>query len=220
MKKYFILASFISCLIISPARAGPDCIYVPIDIKIIKLQNTELHILEQECINNYLEGFMNHLEAYFVTRNIDDASSNRIIEIGSKFDHQNEEPTRIREDYINILKTPPEFPFIVVQGTSYNNTILHLFTKAPELKKITKIEEPVSAYQAYNRRGDIDEIIGFYKSQNGDFYIEKLYIPDSEAIKCNACQIPNVETLKITSSGTKSLGTRKFDIETYKARME
>ena len=220
MKKLMVYISVMVFAICSRSWAGPDCIYVPIDIKIIKLQNAELHILEQECIN-WPEGFIpNHLEAYFVIKNIDDASSNRIIEIGSKFDYQNEEPTRIREDYINILKTPPEFPFVVVKGTSYNNTILHLFTKAPELKKITKIENPVSAYQANNREGEENKIIGFYKSQNGDFYIEKLYIPDSESHKCNACQIPNVETLKITSSGTVSIGTRKFDIETYKARMD
>ncbi len=66
MKKYFILAIFISCLIFSRTWAGSDCIYVPIDIKIIKLQNTELHILEQKCINNPYTG--NHKEVYFVTQ--------------------------------------------------------------------------------------------------------------------------------------------------------
>ena len=109
MKKYFILASFISCLIISPAWAGPDCIYVPIDIKIIKLQNTELHILEQECIN-YPEGFIpNHLEAYFVTQNSNDASSNSIVEI-------DDDGTRIQGDHIDVLETPIGFPFLVIQG--------------------------------------------------------------------------------------------------------
>jgi len=217
MNKLILISLVIFFAICSKSWAGPDCIYVPIDIKIIKLQNTELHILEQECIN-YPEGFIpNHLEAYFVTQNSNDASLNSIVEI-------DDDGTRIQGDHIDVLETPIGFPFLVIQDTSLSVSgiwnLLHIFTQAPELKKIATIDDPVNAYQANNREGEEDKIIGFYKSQNGDFYIEKLYIPDSEAIKCNACQIPNVETLKITSSGTKSLGTRKFDIETYKARME
>jgi alcohol dehydrogenase class IV len=72
-------------------------------------------------------------EAYFVTQNPNNELLNSVIEIGKK-------DTRLSEDYIEILKTPSDFPYLVIQATSYSVSNvwirLHIFSLSPELKKI------------------------------------------------------------------------------------
>ena len=215
MKKLFVLAIFIFCFVFSNAWAGPDCIYVPIDIKVTKLENVNLHVVEQECINYPKDYIPNYLEAYFVTQSSNNKSSNKVMEIG-------DDDKRLREDYIDILKTPPEFPYLVIDAGSYSvsrvwNT-LHIFTLSPEVKKIDTIDDPITAYQANNREGSEYQAIGFYKSKSDDFYIERFSVRAFQGHKCNACEKYNVETLKMTSKGLKFIGKRHFDMETYEQR--
>ena len=106
-------------------------------------------------------------EAYFVTQNPNNELLNSVIEIGKK-------DTRLSEDYIEILKTPSDFPYLVIQATSYSVSNvwirLHIFSLSPELKKVAIIDEPITKYQANNRNGSEMDVTGFYKSDNGDFY--------------------------------------------------
>ena len=111
MKNNILLIFFTSLIFSFNAMAGPDCIYVPIDIEVTKYENINLHIVEQECINYPKNYFHNMQEAYFVTQNPNNELLNSVIEIGKK-------DTRLSEDYIEILKTPSDFPYLVIQATS------------------------------------------------------------------------------------------------------
>ena len=154
-------------------------------------------------------------EAYFVTQNPHNELLNSVIEIGKK-------DTRLSEDYIEILKTPSDFPYLVIQATSYSVSNvwirLHIFSLSPELKKIAIIDKPITKYQANNRNGSEMDVTGFYKSDNGDFYIETLVLRAFQGHKCMACREYNVKTLKMTSKGMKSIGKRHFNFEPYKQR--
>ena len=215
MKNNILLIFFTSLIFSFNAWAGPDCIYVPIDIEVTKYDNINLHIVEQECINYPKNYFHNMQEAYFVTQNPNNELLNRVLEIGEK-------DTRLSEDYIEILKTPSDFPYLVIQATSYSVSNvwirLHIFSLSPELKKIAIIDKPITKYQANNRNGSEMDVTGFYKSDNGDFYIETLVLRAFQGHKCMACREYNVKTLKMTSKGMKSKGKRHFNFEPYKQR--
>ena len=139
MKNNILLIFFTSLIFSFNAWAGPDCIYVPINIEVTKYENINLHIVEQECINYPKNYFHNMQEAYFVTQNPNNELLNSVIEIGKK-------DTRLSEDYIEILKTPSDFPYLVIQATSYSVSNvwirLHIFSLSPELKKIAIIDKP------------------------------------------------------------------------------
>jgi hypothetical protein len=215
MKNNILLIFFTSLIFSFNAMAGPDCIYVPIDIEVTKYDNINLHIVEQECINYPKNYFHNMQEAYFVTQNPNNELLNSVIEIGKK-------DTRLSEDYIEILKTPSDFPYLVIQATSYSVSNvwirLHIFSLSPELKKIAIIDEPITKYQANNRNGSEMDVTGFYKSDNEDFYIETLVLRAFQGHKCMACREYNIKTLKMTSKGMKSKGKRHFNIKEYKQR--
>ena len=215
MKNNILLIFFTSLIFSFNAMAGPDCIYVPIDIEVTKYENINLHIVEQECINYPKNYFHNMQEAYFVTQNPNNELLNSVIEIGKK-------DTRLSEDYIEILKTPSDFPYLVIQATSYSVSNvwirLHIFSLSPELKKVAIIDEPITKYQANNRNGSEMDVTGFYKSDNEDFYIETLVLRAFQGHKCMACREYNVKTLKMTSKGMKSKGKRHFNIKEYKQR--
>ena len=215
MKNNILLIFFTSLIFSFNAMAGPDCIYVPINIEVTKYENINLHIVEQECINYPKNYFHNMQEAYFVTQNPNNELLNSVIEIGKK-------DTRLSEDYIEILKTPSDFPYLVIQATSYSVSNvwirLHIFSLSPELKKVAIIDEPITKYQANNRNGSEMDVTGFYKSDNEDFYIETLVLRAFQGHKCMACREYNVKTLKMTSKGMKSKGKRHFNIKEYKRR--
>ena len=215
MKNNILLIFFTSLIFSFNAWAGPDCIYVPINIEVTKYKNINLHIVEQECINYPKNYFHNMQEAYFVTQNPNNELLNSVIEIGKK-------DTRLSEDYIEILKTPSDFPYLVIQATSYSVSNvwirLHIFSLSPELKKVAIIDEPITKYQANNRNGSEMDVTGFYKSDNEDFYIETLVLRAFQGHKCMACREYNVKTLKMTSKGMKSKGKRHFNIKEYKRR--
>ena len=215
MKNNILLIFFTSLIFSFNAMAGPDCIYVPIDIEVTKYENINLHIVEQECINYPKNYFHNMQEAYFVTQNPNNELLNSVIEIGKK-------DTRLSEEYIEILKTPSDFPYLVIQATSYSVSNvwirLHIFSLSPELKKVAIIDEPITKYQANNRNGSEMDVTGFYKSDNEDFYIETLVLRAFQGHKCMACREYNVKTLKMTSKGMKSKGKRHFNIKEYKRR--
>ena len=122
MKKLLGIAIFIVCFVFSSAWAGPECIYVPIDIKVTKFENVNLHIVEQKCINYPKNEYNDVQEAYFVTQNPDE-SSNTIIEIP-------DDGSRLTLEGIKVLDGPPEFPYMVIHAWgSYNE--LHIFSLTP-----------------------------------------------------------------------------------------
>ena len=215
MKNNILLIFFTSLIFSFNAWAGPDCIYVPIDIQVTKYENVNLHIVEQECINYPKDYIHNVQEAYFVTQHLNKELSNTVIEI-------RQDDTRLSEDYINILKTPADFPYLVIQATSYSVSNvwirLHIFSLSPEVKKIATIDDPITRYQSNNRNGSEMDVVGFYKSDNGDFYIETLVLRAFQGHKCMACKEYNVKTLKMTPKGMKSKGKRHFNFEPYKQR--
>ena len=206
---------FTSFFIYSNTWAGPDWIYLPIDVKITKYENINLHIVEQECINYPKDYFHNIQEAYFVTQNPDNELLNTIIEIGK-------DESRLSGDYIQILKTPLDFPYLVIQATSYSVSNvwirLHIFSLSPQLAKVATIDDPITQYQSNYRNGSEMYVDGFYKSDNGDFYIETLVLRAFQGHKCMACRKYNIETLKMTSTGIKSMGKRRFNNKQYKRR--
>ncbi len=81
--------------------------------------------------------------------------------------------------------------------------------------KIGTVEDPINKYQASKRKETEAEIVGVYKADDGNYYIDTITTKGTPTASCNAEQTYNVETFQITKQGLISKGIRKFDIENY-----
>ena len=77
------------------------------------------------------------------------------------------------------------------------------------------IERPLNKFQANKSKGREREVDGFYKSDAGDFLIDRLTTKGTELGASNASQKWNVETLKLAGDEFISVNIRQYHIDTY-----
>jgi len=123
-------------------------------------------------------------------------------------------------DELSIVDTPDGFPYLVLLSSFYGGSNIthfyHLYSTGDPFQKIAEIRQPLNKYQVTNRKGSEHIVDGFYKDSDGNFLIDRLTTEGTELGRCNACQEWKLETLKLVEGGIVSLGTREFDIRTYK----
>ncbi len=86
--------------------------------------------------------------------------------------------------------------------------------------KIGTVIQPINRYQAYKRHGSESDIVGIYKSIDGNYYIDAITDKMTMLASCNACQTYNVETFQVTDRKLISKGLRVYDIDHYTPYVE
>ena len=130
--------------------------------------------------------------------------------------------TKNNHKYMQVYFTiynQEEMPFDVVvksEASSSNQYLEATIYSKKDNHKIGKVIQPINKYQANRRKGSEREIVGIYKADDGNYYIDAVTTKETPTASCNACQEYNVETLEITDDGIISVNIRPFDIETYK----
>ena len=189
MKKISILITFTIYLVLSSnvwaKPDAPDCIFVTTYTKIIEFKTLDLHIIDKECTNDiydhgYYEG--QRQEAYFVNKD-----TNKIIEIG-------DDGSRLNHHYIELTKTPKDFPYISINTIDY--AVSNVWNKVHVFKDDNKKVKIISSIKDPFTKNY--EIVGFYKGKNNKFYIDRFSETFLSRILdyCNACRKYNIETIK------------------------
>jgi len=81
--------------------------------------------------------------------------------------------------------------------------------------KIGTVIQPINKYQVHKRKDTEAEIVGIYKANDDNYYIDAITTKGTKTASCNACQEYNVETFKVTEAGLISMRLRPFNIDTY-----
>ncbi len=126
---------------------------------------------------------------------------------------------------IKLAVVPNGFPYLVFHSSNYSSAnISHsyiLYSTTPLLQKYGEINSPVNEYQVVDRQGSEDIVVGFYKSEDGDYLIDRI-VPDDKIAECNSCQGYNIEVLMITKDGLVIIDKHPYDFEkeqeSYKKR--
>jgi len=185
--------------------------------KVAKIQSTDKkQIISQELaqsLKKKAEVFFGSMPGKRVTLEFED--KNVLTDIYMKGFTQNNH--QYMQAYFTIYNKE-EIPFDVVvksEESASNQYIEVIIYSKKDNHKIGKVIQPVNKYQANKRNGSERDIVGIYKANDGNYYIDAITTKGTPTASCNACQEYNVETFEVTQKGLMSKGLRNFDIDNY-----
>lgn len=183
------------------ALSAPSCTWVQDDSKKTKTPSGVLVIDRFRCtIENYPT---NHfITPTFKASVIKPTGERVVLEDSADFNK------------IQFVTPTPDFPFNAVLYSAYsasNNAMsIRLYDENWNYK--TTIYNPLTEYQATNRRGSENRIAGFLRLYD-DYYIEALRSLGGE---CNSCQKYAIDLYEITDDSVVLVNSKPFDITKYR----
>jgi len=109
-----------------------------------------------------------------------------------------------------------EIPFDVVvksESSASNQYLEATIYSKKDNHKIGTVIQSINKYQANRRNGSEREIVGIYRANDGNYYIDTITTKGTLTASCNAEQTYKVETFEVTQNGLISKGLRSFDID-------
>lgn len=155
-------------------------------------------------------------EARWATYSIELVGTN-----GKIASYGNQEPYLWDSDNVDLIDIPDDNPNTLAL-VEISSSASNVFVKVKALKleqnqvvETDSLADPITKYQASNRRESEYEIDGFYIGRNGEVFIDVL-VPDAGNVdRCMACAEYHVITKQFISGKFYDVNTRPYVIENH-----
>lgn len=189
----------ITLLLSSISFAGPSCIWDLESTEVKNINGNQLTLERFDCRNkDWWKGEV--IADVFKASVINTKGETITIEDSDNY----EAITLLSDAPVNAL-------YFSYPGVSNVGNSVRIFDK--DWKQIEALNSPVNEFNATNRNGSENEIVGFFQVDN-DWYIENIRSLGGE---CNACRQYVVDAYKVVNDSLIVVDTRDYNIANYKS---